>query len=61
MAFMTSFLYRLGRGTVRRRRLTLLVWAVVALGVTAVAQAGGGETSDRFEIPGVESSAPSTC
>jgi putative drug exporter of the RND superfamily len=52
---MTSFLYRLGRGAVRRRRLTLLIWAVVALGVIAVAQAGGGETSDRFEIPGVES------
>ncbi len=47
MAFMTSFLYRLGRGTVRRRRLTLLIWAVVALGVIAAAQAGGGQTSDR--------------
>ncbi|MGH9287796.1 MAG: MMPL family transporter, partial [Acidimicrobiales bacterium] len=32
-----------------------MIWAVVALGVIAVAQAGGGETSDRFEIPGVES------
>jgi putative drug exporter of the RND superfamily len=52
---MTPFLYRLGRGAVRRRRLTLLIWAVVALGVIAVAQAGGGETSDRFDIPGVES------
>jgi putative drug exporter of the RND superfamily len=51
---MTSFLYRLGRATVRRRRLTLLAWAVIALGVIAVAQVGGGETSDRFEIPGVE-------
>jgi len=51
---MTAFLYRLGRAAVRRRRLTLLVWAIVAVGVIAVAQAGGGETSDRFEIPGVE-------
>src|ERR687892_690348 len=51
---MTSFLYRLGRAAIRRRRLTLLVWAIVAVGVIAVAQAGGGETSDRFEIPGVE-------
>jgi RND superfamily putative drug exporter len=52
---MTSFLYRLGRGAVRRRRLTLLAWAVVALGVIAAAQAGGGRTSDQFDIPGVES------
>src|SRR5262245_321953 len=52
---MTPFLYRLGRGAVRRRRLTLLIWAVVALGVVAAAQAGGGRTSDQFDIPGVES------
>jgi putative drug exporter of the RND superfamily len=50
----TTFLYRLGRAAVRRRRLTVLAWAVVAIGVIAVAQAGGGETSDRFEAPGVE-------
>jgi putative drug exporter of the RND superfamily len=52
---MTSFLYRLGRGAVRRRRLTLLAWALVALAVIAAAQVGGGNMSDRFEIPGVES------
>ena len=52
---MTPFLYRLGRGAVRRRRLTLLIWAIVALGVIAAAQAGGGRTSDQFDIPGVES------
>jgi RND superfamily putative drug exporter len=52
---MASFLYRLGRGAVRRRRLTLLAWALVALAVIATAQVGGGRMSDRFEIPGVES------
>jgi putative drug exporter of the RND superfamily len=52
---MTSFLYRLGRGAVRRRRLTLLAWALVALAVIAAAQVGGGRMSDRFDIPGVES------
>jgi putative drug exporter of the RND superfamily len=55
LLYMTPFLYRLGRGAVRRRRLTLLVWALIALGIIAAAQVGGGETSDRFEIPGVES------
>src|SRR5829696_950864 len=52
---MTSFLYRLGRGAVRRRRLVALLCAVVAVGVIAVGQASGGTTSDAFDIPGVES------
>src|ERR671910_1088616 len=52
---MTSLLYRLGRGAVRRRRLVALLCAVVAVGVVAVAQASGGTTSDAFDIPGVES------
>src|SRR5829696_3686561 len=52
---MTSLLYRLGRGAVRRRRLVALLCAVVALGVITVGQASGGTTSDAFDIPGVES------
>src|SRR5262245_18737723 len=52
---MTSLLYRLGRATVRRRRLVLLAWAAVALTVIVVGQAAGGRTSDAFTIPGVES------
>jgi RND superfamily putative drug exporter len=52
---MTAFLYRLGRGTVRRRRLTVLAWTLVAVGVIALAQTAGGSMSDTFEIPGVES------
>jgi RND superfamily putative drug exporter len=52
---MTSLLYRLGRAAVRRRRLVLLVWAVLAVAVLGVASARGGETSDAFDIPGVES------
>src|SRR5215207_1729592 len=52
---MTSFLYRLGRGAVRRRRLVALLCAVVAVGVIIVGQASGGTTSDAFDIPGVES------
>jgi putative drug exporter of the RND superfamily len=52
---MTAFLYRLGRASARRRRLTVLAWALLAVGVIALAQAGGGQTTDAFEIPGVES------
>jgi RND superfamily putative drug exporter len=52
---MTSLLYRLGRACVRRRRLTVLAWALLAVGVIALGQASGGQTSDAFDIPGVES------
>jgi RND superfamily putative drug exporter len=52
---MTYFLYRLGRAAVRHRRLTLLCWVVAALGIVAFASVGGGETSDSFEVPAVES------
>jgi RND superfamily putative drug exporter len=52
---MTSLLYRLGRSAVRRRRLVLLIWAALAIGVIVVSQVGGGRTSDAFEVPGVES------
>jgi putative drug exporter of the RND superfamily len=52
---MTSFLYRLGRAAVRRRRLTVLVCALLAVGVIALGQTSGGEMSDAFEIPDVES------
>ncbi|HEY8524509.1 MAG TPA: MMPL family transporter [Acidimicrobiales bacterium] len=51
---MTRLLYRLGRGAVRHRRLTVLVWVVLAVGVIALGQASGGKTADAFEIPGVE-------
>src|SRR5919106_3804820 len=52
---MTLALYRLGRAAVRRRRLTVLLWVLVAIGITAFASAGGGETNDSFELPSVES------
>src|SRR5262245_21246078 len=51
---MTRFLYRLGRGAVRRRRLVVLGWIIIAVGIMAVGRAAGGATSDTFEIPGVE-------
>jgi putative drug exporter of the RND superfamily len=51
----TAFLYRLGRAAVRRRRLTVLAWALIAVGVIALAQTAGGSMSDTFAIPGAES------
>jgi RND superfamily putative drug exporter len=51
---MTMALYRLGRTAVRRRRRVLAAWIVVALLVIGLGAASGGETSDGFEIPGVE-------
>jgi RND superfamily putative drug exporter len=52
---MTSLLYRLGRASVRRRRRVLLAWALVALAVIGLAAGRGGQTSDAFDVPGVES------
>jgi putative drug exporter of the RND superfamily len=52
---MTQALYRLGRACVRRRRLVVLAWVLVALGAVLAGQASGGSTSDVFEIDGVES------
>src|SRR5688572_31553662 len=54
-AGMTSFLHRLGRACVRRRRLVVLAWALLAIAAVGLGQASGGRTSDAFEIPGVES------
>src|SRR5688572_28535793 len=51
---MTTFLYRLDRAAVRRRRLTVLAWALLALAVIGLGQASGGQTSDAFDIPGTE-------
>jgi putative drug exporter of the RND superfamily len=54
---MTSLLYRLGRGAARRRRLTVLLCGLIAVAVIGVGQFAGGEMSDAFEIPDVESQA----
>ncbi|GLY93977.1 MMPL family transporter [Actinoplanes sp. NBRC 103695] len=52
---MASLLYRLGRFSFRRRRLTLIVW-VMLLGLFGVGAAQlSGPTSDELAIPGTES------
>jgi RND superfamily putative drug exporter len=52
---MSTFLYRLGRASVRRRWRVVAVWvlAVVALGV--IGRSAGSGFEDRFAIPGTES------
>ncbi len=52
---MSRLLYRLGRASVRRRRLVVLAWIIGAVGVIALGSLSGGKTSDAFEAPGVES------
>src|SRR4249919_1429046 len=51
---MTLFLYRLGRSSVRHRRLVLLGWILTAVGIIAIGSAAGGTTSNGLEIPGVD-------
>jgi RND superfamily putative drug exporter len=52
---MTLLLYRLGRGAVRRRRLVVVFWVAAAIGVAVLSGAVGGEVSDEFKVPGIES------
>ncbi len=52
---MAGFLYRIGRGAVRRRRWVLAGWLLVLIGVAVAASAFAGSTSESFEIPGTES------
>src|SRR5918994_872031 len=51
---MGTLLYGLGRTAVRRRRLFTLAWVVAAIAIFVFAQARGGETSESFDVPGVE-------
>jgi RND superfamily putative drug exporter len=52
---MSSFLYRLGYGAARRRRLTLVIWIGVVVGIFALGAALGGEFTDDFNLPDAES------
>lgn len=52
---MSSFLYRLGRLSYRRRGRVLAVWAVVIAVCAGLALAVGGEFDDVFEVPGASS------
>ena len=52
---MAHVLYRLGRWSVRRRRLVVSIWLALLVAGIAAASTLAGETSDNFELPGTES------
>ena len=52
---MARFLHRLGGAAVRHRKLVLLLWLAAAVGLFGVSKLSGGELSNQFRVPGVES------
>lgn len=52
---MATFLYRLGHGCVRHRRIVLGVWLTLLIGLGVLGSIAGGETSDELTLPGTES------
>ncbi len=56
---MTATLYRIGRFCSGHPVLVFLVWLVAVIGVVAVAQRIGQETSDNLTLPGTDSQAAS--
>ncbi|MFJ6797787.1 MMPL family transporter [Streptomyces sp. NPDC091268] len=51
---MATFLYRLGRGAFRRRRLVALVWVALLFAAGFGAASASAPTSGSFSIPGTE-------
>jgi RND superfamily putative drug exporter len=52
---MSTFLYRLGRNAARHPFRVIGLWVLIALLAVFAKGAAGGEASDKFTIPGVES------
>ncbi|MGH9023107.1 MAG: MMPL family transporter, partial [Acidimicrobiia bacterium] len=52
---MSRFLYRLGWACAAHRWRTLFAWIAVAIALTGLGQALGGEKKDSFSVPGTES------
>ncbi|MEU4770660.1 MMPL family transporter [Micromonospora sp. NPDC023644] len=52
---MATLLYRLGRGSMRRRRLVAAIWLVVLVGLGLAAATLRGPIADNFTMPGTES------
>ncbi|MEV1143596.1 MMPL family transporter [Micromonospora sp. NPDC049799] len=52
---MATLLYRLGRGSLRRRRLVAVIWLVVLVGLGLAAATLRGPTASNFTMPGTES------
>ncbi|MEQ1702637.1 MAG: MMPL family transporter, partial [Ilumatobacteraceae bacterium] len=54
---MSTWLHRIGSFSSRNRRLVLVAWIVVAVGLALLNRTVGGVAVDNFEVPGVESQA----
>jgi len=54
---MAQVLYRIGRWSVRRRRVVLGAWLAIAIAAVVAGTTLAGDTSDAFELPGTESQA----
>ncbi|SCG33843.1 MMPL family transporter [Micromonospora halophytica] len=52
---MATLLYRLGRASLRRRRLVVAAWLVVLVGLGLAAATLKGPTASNFTMPGTES------
>src|SRR5512139_3277446 len=52
---MATLLYRLGRASLRRRRLVVAAWLVVLVGLGLAAATLRGPTASNFTMPGTES------
>ncbi|GAA3387752.1 MMPL family transporter [Cryptosporangium minutisporangium] len=52
---MATLLYRLGRGSFRRRKLVLVAWLVLLVALGGGALAFKGQTTSDFSLPGTES------
>ncbi|GIJ23291.1 membrane protein [Micromonospora lutea] len=52
---MATLLYRIGRGSMRRRRLVAAIWLVVLVGLGLAAATLRGPTASNFSMPGTES------
>jgi RND superfamily putative drug exporter len=52
---MASVLYRLGGWSYRRRRLVVVFWVGLLIGITILAEAIKGQTDSGFNVPGTPS------
>ena len=52
---MARFLYRLGHGVAAHAVLTVIVWVVLAVGLTLLVGRVGAETSNDLSLPGTDS------
>jgi len=52
---MSSALYRLAGTSYRHRRLVLVAWLLLILGIIGLGTLSGGTTVDNFSVPGTQS------